>query len=88
VRRRVEAPDAVKPQEGLPTSESLARQSAARVRVIGALRAASGLALTTASAPHPYFGPLDVYQWGILIAHHQRRHAELIRGLVGVAEGA
>lgn len=88
VRRPVEAPEAVRPQEGLPTSEGLARLTASRARVIAALRAASGLALSTASAPHPYFGPLDVYQWGIMIAHHQRRHAELIRGLAGVGEGA
>lgn len=88
VKRRVEAPDAVRPREGLPTSEGLARQAAARARVIGALRAASGLALATVTAPHPYFGPLDGYQWGIMIAHHQRRHMELIRGLVGLEEGA
>lgn len=88
LNRRVVAPELVRPREGLPSAESLARQAASRVRVIAALQAASGLALSTASAPHPYFGQFDVYQWGIMLAHHQRRHAECIRELLASGEGA
>ena len=88
LNRRVVAPDLVSPKEGLMPSESLARQAASRSRVIAVLQAASGLALSTASAPHPYFGQFDVYQWGIMLAHHQRRHAECIRELLASGEGA
>ena len=63
-------------------------QATARLRVIAVLQSASGLALSTASAPHPYFGQFDVYQWGIMLAHHQRRHAECIRELLASREGA
>ena len=86
--RRVSAPELVQPREGLTPSESLARQAASRSRVIEVLRAASGLALSTATAPHPYFGQFDVYQWGIMLAHHQRRHAECIRELLASKEPA
>lgn len=88
VNNRLEAPELVRPKEGLPASESLARQAASRSRVMDALRAASGLALSTATAPHPYFGQFDVYQWGIMLAHHQRRHAECIRELLASEEPA
>ena len=88
LNHRIVAPELVRPKEGLPPSESLARQAASRLRVIAALQAASGLALSTASAPHPYFGQFDVYQWGIMLAHHQRRHAECIRELLASGEGA
>lgn len=88
LNRRLLAPEVVRPNEGLPPSESLARQTASRLRVIAALESASGLALSTASAPHPYFGQFDVYQWGIMLAHHQRRHAECIRELLASGEGA
>jgi hypothetical protein len=88
VNTRLEAPEIVRPKEGLTPSESIARQAASRSRVKDVLRAASGLALSTATAPHPYFGQFDVYQWGIMLAHHQRRHAECIRELLASEEPA
>lgn len=32
-------------------------------------------------APHPILGALDVHQWLLFTAHHERRHAEQMRGL-------
>ena len=69
-------------------AESLAKLALSRERVTVVLREASGLALSTATAPHPYFGQFDVYQWGLMLAHHQRRHAECIRELLASGEGA
>ncbi len=88
VVRPIEAPEIVQPREGLSVNEGLARLSASRARMIEVLRSASGLALSTASAPHPFFGPLSVYQWGLVAAQHQRRHAALIQGLAGTAGSA
>jgi hypothetical protein len=34
--------------------------------------------LRRAQAPHPYFGPLDAYQWLVTIAAHMRRHVDQI----------
>lgn len=83
VTRRVEAPEGVRPKEGLSTDEAFARLTTARARMIDALKGASGLALATASFPHPLVGPLNVYQWGIITAHHQRRHGALIDAIIG-----
>ena len=81
---RVAAPERSHPMEGLPTAESLERFAVARGRMIDVLKGASGLALTTATAPHPYFGELNVYQWAITSAQHTRRHICQIRAVAGL----
>ena len=83
VLRPVEAPDFVKPKGGVSTSDALARLTASRERMIAVLKRASGLALATVTAPHPLVGQLNVYQWGLITAHHQRRHIEQIRAIAG-----
>lgn len=80
--RKVPAPERVLPA-GMPLAEALAAQAAARARVIEALRAGSGRALHTQTFPHPFFGPLNGYQWALLNAQHQRRHCVQMRNTVG-----
>ena len=79
---RIPAPERVQPRESLPVHESLARLAVARARLIDAYTRASGMALGDASAPHPFAGPLNVYQWGLMSAQHTRRHIVQIRTLV------
>ncbi|MBL0169649.1 MAG: DinB family protein [Gemmatimonadaceae bacterium] len=86
VSRRIEAPEFVTPKESLSSSDALARLTASRSRMIDALQRASGLALASVLAPHPVVGPLNVYQWGLITAHHERRHIELIRAIAGLGE--
>lgn len=78
------APEIVQPREGLSSADALARLLTARQRTIAALQKASGLALGTVSFPHPVIGPIDGYQWALMIAQHQRRHTEHIRRLSGL----
>jgi hypothetical protein len=77
--RRIEAPDVVRPTGGMTAAQSLERLGAMRERLVTALLQGSGLALTSVSHPHPIFGPLDGYQWILLISLHQRRHIAQIR---------
>ncbi len=81
--RKIVAPEMVQPREGLSAADALARLTTARTRMIGALQKASGLALASVTFPHPVVGPLNVYQWGLISAQHERRHLEQIRALVG-----
>ncbi len=83
VSRKIVAPDFVAPKEGLPSHEALSRLTTARGRMIEALSRASGLALASVSHPHPVVGPLNIYQWGLMSAQHERRHLNQIRALVG-----
>ncbi len=80
--RKVAAPEMVHPSHGAPVAESAARMRDARARLIAALEAASGTALGGAHYPHPLFGPLDGYQWGLLAAQHQLRHLVQIRTIL------
>lgn len=80
--RKVVAPEMVHPAHGAPVAESAARMRESRARLIAALEAASGTALGNAHYPHPLFGPLDGYQWGLLAAQHQLRHLVQIRTIL------
>ena len=71
---RVDAPDRVWPKAGLPSEESIRKLGEMRTRLKQALRAASGWDLSSASMPHPLFGPLTGYQWALLVGQHERRH--------------
>ena len=56
------------------------RLQAVRERLVTALIQGSGLALGTVSYPHPLFGPLNGYQWILVISMHERRHvAQILR---------
>ncbi len=84
--RRINAPDMVQPKEGLSTDDALAKLTASRTRLIEAFRKGSGLALASVQQPHPAVGPLNVYQWGLFVAHHARRHIAQIRDVAGLAD--
>ena len=69
----------MKPKGGLTAAEGIERLHAVRERLVTALIEGSGLALGAVSHPHPLFGPLNGYQWILVIAMHERRHAAQIR---------
>jgi len=77
--RRIEAPEQVRPTGGVTVAEGLERLEAVRERLTTALLQGSGLALGTVSYPHPLFGPLNGYQWILVISMHERRHAAQIQ---------
>lgn len=83
VQRPVEAPESVRPRDGLSADEAMTRLAVARARMIEAFTNASGLALENATFAHPLVGPLNVYQWGIITAQHQQRHGALIDAITG-----
>lgn len=81
--RRIEAPGLVVPREGATVEEGLAALEGSRAALRAALVDASGLALGTITHQHPFFGTLNMYQWGVVLGFHDLRHAEQIRELAG-----
>ena len=79
--RPVVAPPMVTPTGALDYDAALAAQRTARERLMAAYDTASGLDLAGVTAPHPALGPLNAYQWGVFIAHHQHRHLHQMRAL-------
>jgi uncharacterized damage-inducible protein DinB len=73
--RLVEAPELVLPADGITFEGAREAMAASRARLLEAIDKASGLALGTVSAPHPRLGPLTLYEWLLMIARHEVRHA-------------
>jgi DinB superfamily len=77
--QKLTAPEAISPR-GLPLDEALARLNASRA-AINELRprveTADG---TRAQYPHPFFGPLNLYQWLAFIGLHEARHLRQLEG--------
>jgi hypothetical protein len=75
------APETALPRAGASISDSLARLERAR-ETLRELRPRIEVADGTAvSYPHPAFGPLNLYQWLIMIAVHKDRHLRQIEAI-------
>lgn len=68
------APAPYRPTGTLTSAEALEKLRGIRVRMLEGVNKANGLDLSKAQFPHPYFGPLDGYQWLLLVAQHEIRH--------------
>jgi hypothetical protein len=73
------APDAVQPTGQVESAAALDGIEACHARLRDAIASADGLALSTVTHDHRFFGTLNVYQWVDLIAGHERRHLAQIR---------
>ncbi len=77
--RVIDAPATVAPGADASFDAAIEALSATRARLLQSMQKASGLALSTASAPHPRLGPLTLYEWLLMIARHEQRHAGQLR---------
>ena len=75
------APDPVQPTGTLDEPSAWAALAETRRAFQAVLSRCDGLALSSVVHPHPFFGPLNAYQWGELIAGHEMRHAQQMREL-------
>ena len=73
-KSKLVAPESYRPTGTLSTAEALEKLRAIRTRVLEAVQKVNGLDLTKASFPHPYFGPMNGYQWLLMIGQHEMRH--------------
>jgi hypothetical protein len=76
--QKAQAPDRVKPRSKVEAKAALARLSAARVRILESLEALSAFDGSKLTYRHPFFGELDLYQWLLVGAWHERRHTRQI----------
>ena len=73
------APEAAVPTGGLDEAAAWTAADTARTGFRAALLSADGRALSGVIHEHPFFGPLNVYQWVELIAAHEMRHVAQVR---------
>lgn len=75
-----------RPQGQLTADAAMQALAASREKLRAALIAADGLPLAKASAPHPFFGPYNLYQWALFVGAHESRHAAQIREIAGALQ--
>jgi len=73
------APEAALPSGAMNEQAAWAAADKARAGFRAAVLNADGLALSGVIHEHPFFGPLNVYQWVELIAAHEMRHVAQVR---------
>ena len=73
------APETVHPSGSVDGMSGLRAIEAGHQRLRAALGECSGLALSTVTVDHRFFGSLNVYQWVELLAGHEERHAAQVR---------
>jgi uncharacterized damage-inducible protein DinB len=80
--RRLVAPELVVPTENpdRDTAERLLAES--RAALLAAMANGDGLALGAIKHTHLRFGELDLYQWLLFVAEHEKRHVAQLRAVV------
>jgi hypothetical protein len=82
VKSRLMAPQPYHPTGSISAQEALERMRAIRTRLLEGVHKANGFDLTQKSAPHPFFGPLNGYEWLLLIGQHEKRHLNHMKAVV------
>jgi len=77
--RKLVAPEPVTPTEN-PDRETVERKLAeSRAALNAAIASGDGLALGSIKHTHLRFGELDLYQWILFVAGHEKRHTAQLR---------
>lgn len=86
LKEKYNAPEVAQPQGNIPLNDSLERlrQSRASLRALQPRFEATDL--SGAHYPHPAFGPLDLYQWLVMIGVHEDRHLRQLEALMASPE--
>jgi len=88
-RAAFNAPQNVLPPHDSRMDEALRSLTDSRRALRDAFLEGDGMDLSAIKRPHPVFGELDLYQWGLFVAKHEERHTRQIeRTLRDLREGA
>ncbi|HTM03945.1 MAG TPA: DinB family protein [Vicinamibacterales bacterium] len=77
------APETVQPTGTVDATTALGMLASVHARLLKVVSDVDGLALSTVTYDHRFFGTLNVYQWIELLAGHETRHAAQIREIAG-----
>lgn len=75
----VKAPERVAPTPNVPVRDSLLQMEQSREQIFALMKEADGLALNRVTFDHPFMGPLDGYQWILILGQHEARHTRQVR---------
>lgn len=78
---KYQAPETALPS-GAPVSDSVAVMQASRATLHDLLPRLETANLSSVSYPHPVFGPLNLYEWFVMIGFHEERHLRQINSIL------
>ncbi len=76
---KINAPERLYPDAAPDLTASWTSLQAVRDRLHRAVASVDGRDLTVVSYPHPIFGPLNGYEWIVMIGQHEERHLTQLR---------
>ena len=82
-----QAPESVVPTGTVEALTAIQTIEATHLRLKDALVPCDGLALSTVTHDHRFFGTLNVYQWVELLAGHEGRHSAQVREITTQVAG-
>lgn len=82
-REKYQAPETARPT-GAPVTDSLAVMRASREALHGLRTRFEVTNLSSVSYPHPVFGPLNLYEWFVMIGVHEERHLRQIEAILAL----
>jgi uncharacterized damage-inducible protein DinB len=77
--RKLVAPELVTPTESPDRETAESRLTESRAALLDAIASGDGLALGEIRHTHLRLGELDLYQWIVLVAEHEKRHTSQLR---------
>ena len=87
LREKYNAPETALPSGNVSVKDSLERMRAVRENLEELRPRLAKMNLSQASYPHPAFGPMNVYEWLILIGIHKDRHLRQIEAIISEPVG-
>lgn len=85
-KEKYTAPEAVQPRGGISISDSLQRMQQSRAELSALRPHLEATDFSSVRYPHPAFGPLDLYEWLLMIGFHEERHLRQIEALMASPE--
>ena len=83
---KFQAPESARPRGGVGVADSLAKMRRSREAFHDLRPRMEAVDLTGATYPHPFFGPLDLYHWLVMIGTHEDRHLRQIESVMQMPE--
>ena len=78
-RRRIEAPERLRPPRDADLERAFDALGKVRERTLSAVATVDGRDLSAVAAPHPVLGVLNGYQWVLFLGQHEARHLNQIK---------
>ena len=73
-KQKFQAPERVVPINALPLAESLCKMNEVRAKLLEPLDELCKYDVSSLQYPHPALGPINAYQWLMVMGAHEARH--------------